>query len=285
MTDAVATFQLQGAPARGRYVRLASDTIDPILKRHDYPRAAAALLGEALALVSLAGALMKSAKALTVQAEGDGPMPLLVAEWRHDGSLRGYARIRNAGAINRVQMSPEALIGRGALALTLDQGPDTDVMQGIVGLDGATLAACAETYFSVSEQTPTRLKLAVGQAVTADGAVWRAGGALIQRVAGDEARGDTSEDWSRAQILFDTLQDDELLDPDLAIDRALYRLFHEEGVRMTPPAPLQDRCSCNADRLGVVLSRYSKEELDDLRDEAGRLRATCQFCSRVYDLD
>jgi molecular chaperone Hsp33 len=284
MNDAVATFQLDGAPVRGRYVRLAAQTIDPILKRHAYPRAAALLLGEALALAALCGALMKSAHALTVQAEGDGPVSLLVAEWRNDGSLRGYARIRDADAIDRMRMAPGDLIGRGALALSLDQGPDMDMMQGIVALDGATLAACAESYFTVSEQTPTRVKLAVGEEVTGEGATWRAGGALIQRVASDQARGDTSEDWSRAQSLFDTLQDDELLDPQLSIDRALYRLFHEDGVRMSPPSLLADRCSCNAERLGVILSRYSPEEIDELRDSAGRLNATCQFCARVYEL-
>lgn len=285
MTDAVATFQLDGAPVRGRYVRLAADTIDPILRRHAYPRAVAMLLGEALALAAMAGALMKSAKTLTVQAEGDGALALLVAEWRADGGVRGYARLRDAARIDRARMAPWELIGAGALALTLDQGPDMDVMQGIVALNGASLAECAQSYFSVSEQTPTAIKLAVGEAVTAQGAVWRAGGALIQRVAADERRGDTQEDWSRAQILFATLRDEELLDPDLPIDRALYRLFHEDGVRMAPPSPLSDRCTCNAERLKAILSRYTPQERDELRDADGRLHATCQFCARVYDLD
>lgn len=285
MQDGVAAFQLDGAPVRGRYVRLGSQTLDPILRRHAYPRAAALLLGEAIALAALVGALLKTAKTLTIQAEGDGPVSLLVAEWREGGAMRGYARITDAARIDRLRMAPRTLIGEGALAITLDQGPDTDVMQGIVALDGATLAECAENYFLTSEQTPTRIKLAVGEVVTAAGGQWRAGGALIQRVAGDAARGDTDEDWSRAQILFDTLQDDELVDPDLSIGQALFRLFHEDGVRMADPAPLIDQCTCNLDRLRAVLSRYTAEELNDLRDEAGGLHATCQFCSRVYDLD
>lgn len=284
MSDTVAAFQLEGAPVRGRYARLGLGSIDPILKRHAYPRAAALVLGEALTLAALAGSLLKSVRTLTIQAEGDGPMPLLVAEWREGGGLRGYARIPAPDAIQAHRLSPAALIGQGALAITLDLGPDADVMQGIVALEGDTLAACAENYFATSEQTPTRIRLAVGEVVTEAGARWRAGGALIQRVAGDDARGETAEDWSRAQILFDTLADDELLDPDLATGAALYRLFHEDGVRMAPPQALDDVCTCNADRLKALLSRYSAEDLHDLRDEDGHLRATCQFCARVYDI-
>jgi molecular chaperone Hsp33 len=282
--DAAATFLMEGAPVRGRYARLGALTLDPILKRHAYPRASALLLGEALALAVLVGSLSKTAQVLTVQAEGDGPMPLLVAEWRAGGAVRGYARIANAAKIDPARMNPASLIGQGALAITVDQGPDADVMQGIVALEGETLADCAQAYFTTSEQTPTRVKLAVGEVISQTGAGWRAGGALIQRVAGDDARGDTAEGWARAKILFETLGDDELLDPALGIGSALYRLFHEDGVRMGEPEALMDRCTCNLERLKAVLARYTPEELDTLRDEDGGLHATCQFCSRVYDL-
>jgi molecular chaperone Hsp33 len=286
MADATLAFLLDGAPVRGRSVQLGADTIDPILRRHNYPRAAAMLLGEALALASLIGSMLKTAHVLTIQAEGDGAMSLLVAEWRKDGGVRGYARIKNAAAIDRPRMAPWELLGAdAALGILLDQGPDTDTLQGIVGLEGASLAECAERYFTVSEQTPTRVKLAVGQLVESDATIWRAGGMLIQRVAADQARGDTDEDWSRAQILFASLTDEELIDPDMAPELAAYRLFHEDGVRVADPMPVQDRCTCNVDRLKAILSRYRREEMDDLRDEAGRLHATCQFCSRMYDLD
>lgn len=285
MRDEAAAFQLDGAPVRGRYVRLGDATVNAILRRHDYPRAAALMLGEALALAALIGSLFKTAQILTIQAEGDGPAPLMVAEWRADGSLRGYARIPDPAQIDRPRMTPMELIGTGALAITLDQGPDMDVMQGIVALEGETLSECAEAYFTTSEQTPTRVKLAVGEVVTADETVWRAGGALIQRVAGDAARGATEEDWSRAQILFATLEDSELIDPDLSIATALFRLFHEDGVRMAEPAELVDRCTCNAERLRAILQRFSEEERESLRDEAGHLEATCQFCARRYVLD
>lgn len=282
------TFQLEGAPVRGRYVRLGADVLDPILKRHDYPRAVALLLGEALALVGLMGALSKSAQVLTLQAEGDGPAGLLVAEWRAGGALRGYARVRDearADLSDGRRRAPWELIGQGALALTIDQGPDMDQMQGIAPLEGATLAECAETYFHQSEQTPTRVKLTVAEDIGPNGAVWVAGGALIQRVAGDETRGFTEDDWDRAQILFATLSDAELADPALEAADALYRLFHEEGVRLSPAAALRDACTCDAGRLTAVLSRFTAEEVREFVEPDGLIHARCQFCARAYLLD
>jgi molecular chaperone Hsp33 len=282
--DAIATFTVDGAPVRGRFARLGAGTLDPVLRRHDYPRPVALLLGEALALAALVGSLLKADGALTVQAEGDGPAPLLVAEHRAGGALRGYARVMTHD-LGEARMAPAALIGAGALTLTLDLGDDTARMQGVVPLEGETLAACAELYFGRSEQTPTRIKLAVAEELSDAGALWRAGGALIQRVAGDEARGFTDEDWSRAQILFDTLTDAELVDPALPIDRALYRLFHEDGVRMTAPTALIDRCTCDAGRLTALLRRFTVEERADLEEDDGLLHARCQFCARLYKLD
>lgn len=284
MSDAVATFTLDGAPVRGRFARLGQAALDPILKRHDYPRPVALLLGEALTLAALVASLLKVEGVLTVQAEGDGPAPLLVAEHRSGGGLRGYARVADAD-LGALPLSPRDLIGAGALTLTLDQGDDTSRMQGVVPLDGDTLSACAELYFERSEQTPTRIKLAVGEELRGEGAVWLSGGALIQRVAGDEARGFTEDDWTRAQLLFATLSDAELVDPALPIDRALYRLFHEDGVRMTDPAPLVDRCTCDKHRLAALLKRFTAEEKADLIEPDGMLHARCQFCARQYEID
>lgn len=282
--DAIATFTLDGAPARGRFARVGAGVIDPILRRHDYPRPVALLLGEALTLAALIGSLLKSDGALTVQAEGNGPAPLVVAEHRSGGHLRAYARVASHD-LGDARLPPRAIIGEGALTLTLDLGDDTARMQGVVPLEGDTLADCAELYFERSEQTPTRIKLAVAEELSSAGSTWRAGGALIQRVAGDEARGFTEEDWSRAQILFLSLTDAELVDPALPVDRALYRLFHEDGVRMTPPTALLDRCTCDADRLTALLRRFTAEEVADLEEADGLLHARCQFCARLYRID
>ncbi len=285
--DLVASFSLDAAPVRGRVVRLGQGALDPILHRHDYPRPAAMLLGEALTLAALVGSLLKTEGRLVVQAQGEGLVPLLVAE-HTSGGLRGYARLAEGAGeklagVNRVP--PRDLLGGGTLVLTLDQGGGKTAYQGVVPLDGDTLAACAENYFRVSEQTDTGIRLAVGELTHATGHMqWRAGGVLMQRVAGDYARGDTAEDWSRASHLFATLTDTELIDPALDVDRLLYRLFHEEGVRMAAPDVLEDRCTCNEHRLAKVMAQFPKQELLDLVEPDGFLHARCQFCSRDYQI-
>jgi molecular chaperone Hsp33 len=285
--DFVAPFTLDGAPALGRAVRLGAATIDPILARHAYPRPVALLLGEALALAALIRSLLKVDGRVTIQAEGDGPVSLLVAE-RSERGLRGYARLA-PDAAERLgvdhALAPAALIGQGALAITLDIGPDADQRQGIVALDGDTLAACAEAYFDRSEQTPTRLRLAVVEEWSPAGSHWTAGGVLIQRVAADDVRGDTEEGWRTAEVLFDTLTDHELADPALPMDQLLFRLFHELGVRRGEMTAVADFCPCDRGRLAALLSRFTAEEISDLIEPDGNLHAKCQFCARLYLID
>jgi molecular chaperone Hsp33 len=247
----------------------------------------ALLLGEALALAALIRSLLKIDGRVTIQAEGNGPVSLLVAE-RSEGGLRGYARLA-PDAAERLgvdyALAPGALIGQGALAITLDVGPDADQRQGIVALDGETLAACAEAYFERSEQTPTRLHLAVVEEWSPSGSRWTAGGVLIQRVAADAARGDTEEAWRTAELLFETLTDHELADPALPMDRLLFQLFHELGVRRGEMTALADFCPCDRDRLATLLARFTAEEIADLIEPDGNLHAKCQFCARTYLID
>jgi molecular chaperone Hsp33 len=273
---------------RGRIARLSTRALNPILHRHDYPRPVALLLGEALTLAAIVGSLLKPEARLVVQAQGQGLVPLLVAE-HGAGGLRGYARLAEgaksklAGA-NRIP--PAELLGAGNLVLTLDLGDEAPPFQGVVPLEGETLAQCAENYFRVSEQTDTAIRLAVGEVMSRDApAQWRAGGVLMQRLAGDQARGDTEEDWNRASILFATVTDEELIDPALGADRLLYRLFHEEGVRMGDVTLLEDRCTCSEERLTNVMRQFPPNELLDLIEPDGKLHARCQFCAREYLID
>ncbi|HRO02082.1 MAG TPA: Hsp33 family molecular chaperone HslO [Terricaulis sp.] len=295
--DLVAPFSLDHAPVRGRIARL-GPAVNAILRRHDYPRPVALLLGEALTLAALVGSLLKSDGRLIVQAQGQGPAPLLVAECGANGALRGYARMAEgaAEALRREnRLPPDALLGAGNLVMTLDLGGDAKPYQGMVALDGDTLAACAERYFLSSEQTETRIALAVGEVFGEGAPLWRAqeaipihaapGGALLQRIAADDARGDPAEDWSRATILFGTVKDEELIDPDLGADRVLYRLFHEEGVRMSEGVAVTDQCTCTQERLTKVMQQFPREELRDLIEPDGLLHAKCQFCAREYRLE
>lgn len=283
LDDFAAPFALDAAPVRGRVARLGAGALDPILRRHDYPRPVAMLLGEALSLAALVGSLLKVDGRLVLQAQGEGPVSLLVAEYNPGGGLRGYARLASTQSISAEQrLPPASLLGAGNLVLTLDRGEDEAPYQGVVALDGETLAACAESYFRVSEQTDTRVALAVGEVVAAQGGCWRGGGVLMQRIAGDAARGETNEDWTRASMLFSTLTDAELLDPDLSAERLLYRLFHEEGVRMGERGALLDRCTCTEERLTRVMRQFPAAEIEDLIEPDGLLHARCQFCARTY---
>jgi molecular chaperone Hsp33 len=286
--DIVAPFQIERQPVRGRIVRL-GPAINEVLTRHDYPEPVANLLGEACALAALVGASLKFEGRLIVQAQGSGPVSFVVADYDTSGALRGYClfdRDRVAEACSGfVRPGAGALLGGGVFIMTIDQGPQMDRYQGVTAIEGETLALCAETYFAQSEQTPTRVRLAVGQADVGEGLNWRAGGLLIQNIAEDDARGPTKEAWTRAQALFETLGEDELIDPTLAGERLLYRLFHEEGVRLFPPKPLSGFCRCSRDKIVGMLRTFPQQEREEMAEPDGQIRVTCEYCSRVYALE
>ncbi len=285
--NAVAPFAIEGAPVRGRLARLGG-AIDEILTRHDYPEAVANLLGEACTLAALVGSNLKFEGRLIVQAQGDGPVAYVVADYDSDGGLRGYCRY-DAERVAEVSTGfarpgAKTLLGTGAFVMTLDQGPDTARHQGITPIEGETFALCAETYFAQSEQTPTRVRLAVGQADNGEGLRWRAGGMLIQAVAGDDARGSTDDAWTRTQAFFETIGEDELIDPSLSSETLLFRLFHEDGVRLFESKALTAFCRCSHDRIGALLGQFPPEERLDMVEADGKIRVTCEYCARTYAL-
>jgi molecular chaperone Hsp33 len=263
--------------------------VDDILNRHAYPEPVANLLGEACALAALVGSSLKFEGRLIVQAQGDGPVAYVVCDYDTEGSLRGYCRYdadRVAEASKGfVRPGARTLLGEGVFVMTIDQGPDSERYQGITAIEGETLALCAERYFDQSEQTPTRVRLAVAQIATEDGFAWRAGGMLIQNIAEDEARGSTRDVWERAQALFETLGEDELVDPTVSSELLLYRLFHEDGVRLFEPRPLRAFCRCSQDRILGVLQSFGADERTGMVEADGKIRVTCEYCSRVYEIE
>ena len=285
--DLAAAFQIEGWPVRGRIVRL-GQTIDTILSAHAYPEPVAALLGEACALAALVGSSLKFEGRLIVQAQGDGPVRYVVADYDTDGQMRGYCRFDEAevAAASQGFARPGArsLLGQGVFVMTLDRGPDFERTQGITPIEGESLSLAAEHYFQQSEQIPTRVRLAVGSVVTDEGVGWRAGGALIQLIAGDEARGSTEEAWDRSRALFQTLADDELLDPTITPEVLLFRLFHEDGVRLEDARTLVAQCRCSRERIAGVLTSFDPAERADMVEADGRIRVTCEYCATVYDL-
>ncbi len=286
--DVVAPFQVEGEPVRGRIVRLGA-AVDEVLTRHAYPEAVANLLGEACALAALVGASLKFDGRLIIQAQGDGPVAYVVADYDTSGALRGYCRFdadRVADASRGfVRPGAGALLGGGTFIMTVDQGPDMDRYQGVTPIEGETLALCAETYFAQSEQTPTRVRLAVGQADVGEGPRWRAGGILIQNIAEDQARGSTAEAWTTAQAHFETIGEDELIDPTVPSATLLWRLFHEDGVRVFEPKALTGFCRCSREKIVNMLASFPPEERVEMVEPDGRIHVTCEYCSRVYELE
>lgn len=283
--DLVGAFQIEGEPVRGRLVRLGA-SIDEILSGHAYPEPVANLLGECCALAALVGSSLKFDGRLIVQAQGSGPVRYVVADYDTSGALRGYCRFdpdevgKAAGGFARP--GARTLLGDGVFIMTVDQGPAMDRYQGVTAIEGETLALCAEQYFAQSEQTPTRVRLAVGQSDVGTGLTWRAGGVLIQNIAEDVARGSTEEAWERTQALFETIGEDELIDPMLPSNTLLWRLFHEDGVRVFEDKPLRAFCRCSRDRILTVLRSFGPEEQAEMVEPDGQIHVTCEYCSRVY---
>ncbi|MGH7040396.1 MAG: Hsp33 family molecular chaperone HslO, partial [Stellaceae bacterium] len=289
--DLVQPFRIDPFALRGRLVRL-GPAIDRILSQHDYPEPVAALLGEAITLaVVLAGAL-KYDGVFTLQTKGDGPVRLMVADVSTAGALRGYAQYDAAkleralaGAGTAAAPVPR-LVGSGYIAFTVDQGEETDRYQAIVELAGATLAECAQHYFRQSEQVQAGIKLSVGRAGA--GGSWRAGGLMLERVPPEGGRAlvadDVADAWRRAMVLMSLATQEELVDPDLAPHGLLYRLFHEDGVRVYRTHPLEARCRCSRERVEGILRVFPQSDLDEMKQDAVTT-VTCEFCNARYTFD
>ncbi len=290
--DLVQPFQIDASGLRGRLVRL-GPLLDKILTRHAYPEPVAGLLGEAIALAAALAGALKYDGVFTLQTKGDGPVHLLVADVTSAGAVRGYAqfdaaKLAKAVAQGEVAGSVPRLLGAGHLAFTVDQGEHTDRYQGIVELQGASLADCAHHYFRQSEQVEAGLKVAVARVADAEGVTrWRGGSLMVQRLPdeGDAARREAAEDgWRRAVILMSSSTSAELVDAALAPEALLFRLFHEDGVRVYRPQDLAARCRCSRERVERVLRMLPADELAEMK-VAGRITVTCQFCSADYGFD
>ncbi|HTI86566.1 MAG TPA: Hsp33 family molecular chaperone HslO [Alphaproteobacteria bacterium] len=285
--DFVLPFHLEGAAVSGRLVRL-GPSADAILSRHDYPAPIAALLGETLALsVGLAGAL-KYDGVFTLQTKGNGPVSFLVADVTSEGNLRGYAqfdpeRVPADAPVRPEGQSVPTWLGAGHLAFTVDQGSNTERYQGIVALEGSTLAECAHHYFRQSEQVETAIKVAVDRAPGG----WRAAALFLQRLPAAGGAKEAADDrWLEALSLMATVTGAELADFALAPNDLLFRLFHEKGVRVYPAKEkeLHDRCRCSEERVVTMLRSFPRAEIESLKKD-GHVEVVCEFCRREYRFD
>src|SRR5687767_2557406 len=284
--DAATGFAIPGRNARGRIVRV-GPVLDHILSAHDYPAPIARILSEALVLTALLGAMLKEAGGqLTLQAQTEaGIVDLLVCDYR-DGELRGYVRFDAARLAAQASLpSLFALFGKGYLAITFDQAATRERYQGIVPLEGDSLAEAAQHFFSQSEQIPSLVRLAVNDT----GHV--AGGILLQHLPeGEEgrdrihARLDHPE-WEHVRILAETVRANELVDQELPLENLLWRLFHEEEeVRVLTSVPLSKGCRCTFEYVRDVIARFGAEEREQMVDDDGFISVDCEFCSRVFPI-
>lgn len=283
--DSAVGFALPSRHARGRLVRL-GPVLEEILSAHAYPAPIAHVLGEALALTALLGATLKDAGGqLTLQAQTEnGIVDLLVADYK-GGELRGYVRFdrERLAAEPGAHPSLEALFGKGYLAITFDQSATAERYQGIVPLEGESLADAVEHFFSQSEQIPSLVRIAV------DDSGHIAGGILLQHLPeGEEGRERLHTrldhpEWDHVRILGETVRAGELTDPSLPLEDLLWRLFHdEEEVRLLSTTPLARVCRCNEAHIRAVLARFPADERAEMADEEGMISVDCEFCSTVY---
>jgi molecular chaperone Hsp33 len=297
--DTVLPFEIGSLDLRGRLTRL-GPVLDEILNKHDYPPAVGKLLGEAIVLATLLGSALKFDGRFILQTQTDGPVSLLIVDFQAPDRIRAYARF-DAAKLTPGLSSGE-LLGHGHLAMTIDQGPDMSRYQGLVALEGGDLEDAAHEYFLRSEQIPTRVRLAVGEEWRGGEGPkhhWRAGGMLLQflpkapeRAQRDLAPGDAPEGadpetiaeddaWVEGQSLIATVEDVELIDPELSGERLLYRLFHERGVRVFSTLPLRAQCSCSRDAVSSMLQSFTPQDRADMvKDD--KVVVTCEFCSSVY---
>ena len=290
--DFVLPFDIAKAGVRGRLVRLDAASARA-LGAHVLPEPAARVAGEMVALGALLGTALKLDGRLTIQTKGDGPLDLVTADYygadenRHRG-VRGYARLDAERFAALDAQVFDKLAGKGALAITIEPRLGGKTYQGIVELSPEGIGASAETYFAQSEQLPTVIRLAAAPLYVAGdpNPHWRAGGLMLQMTPeaakqGNETR---SDDWERLSLLLKTVEDLELVDTSLAPETLLWRLFHEDEVRVQPPEPVIFRCDCDTARITQVLRRYAPEEREGLADPDGIIRARCEFCGKNHEI-
>lgn len=306
--ELVIPFQLDGADVRGRIARL-DRLLAEVLEQHDYPDQVCELIAEAATLTALIGQTVKLRWKLSLQIRGDGPIRMIATDYYGPTDEGAPARIRAYASIDREGLAvstatPFENIGKGMFAVLIDQGPDMTPYQGITPLAGGSLSKCAETYFAQSEQLPTRFHVILGQSThDKSGPHWRAGGIMLQHMpkasplaeeatgeggllqAQDLLHGDDGENWSRVNILLDSVEVTEMIGPHVTPPVLLHRLFHEETPRLFDAQPVRFGCNCSAEKVRNTMSIYSAKDIAKMTAENGMVTADCQFCGAHYELE
>lgn len=280
LEDIIQPFDIEGLGVMGRLVRL-GPALDAILAPHDYPAPVKRLLAETITLAATLSSVLKFDGIFTLQAQAKGPVSLLLADITSEGALRAYARF-DPDRLPHTEVSEapvKDLLGEGYLAFTVDQGPETDRYQGITELVGETLAECADTYLRQSEQLESAIMVCSRAEPFSSSAL------MLQRLPGDGGVGTkpaTAEGaWEKAVVLMQSMTAGELLDPSLSASNLLYRLYHQDGVRVYPQKGLYQKCRCSAEKVARTLKSFPKSEIEDMATD-GAVTVTCEFCRADY---
>lgn len=307
--DTVLPFQLDASDIRGRVARL-DGVLEQVLKQHDYPPLIEGLVAEMALLTALIGQTVKLRWKLSLQVRGSGPARLIATDYYGPTEDGQPARIRAYASYDAERLEenadPFSQIGQGYFAILIDQGQGMTPYQGITPIAGGSLSSCAQTYFAQSEQIPTRFALSYGLSqLPGQGSHWRAGGVMLQHmpkasphVSGEGGSGegglleaadildaDEGENWNRANLLLDTVEDLELIGPTVAPTDLLVRLFHQEQPRVYDAQAVKFGCSCSEDKVRQSLSIYSAKEIRTMVTDEGTVTADCQFCGSHYVFD
>jgi molecular chaperone Hsp33 len=275
-------FMLESSGIRGRCVRL-NEEVHTILTSNKYPASVAQLLGELLILVTMLGSLLKLKGMVSIQAQGDGAIGFISADYTDAGHLRGYAHLRDKKFMQgidtkeRGQQDITKLFGKGFLVITIETHEDTPY-QAIVPLEGKSLTECIASYFRQSDQ----LDVAIEVAAKKVGKQWQAGGIVLQRIPSEGGKNKAlqkEEDWNNATILLSSVTDAELIDDTLPLDSLLYRLFHADGVRIFDAHKLKAHCRCTRERMSNALKTLSPSEIENMKVK-GIITMSCHFCNR-----
>jgi molecular chaperone Hsp33 len=279
-SDQIVPFQLVQSGLRGRFVRLGS-TLDDILGKHDYPPPVANLVAEAATLASLMGSMLKDDGMFTLQAKGNGPISLLVADYTADGGLRAYAAFNGEG-LSTVPNTFADLLGTGYLAFTVDRGGKADRYQGVVEIAGDTLCSATEHYFLQSEQIHTHLRYFAGPA----GAPWQTAAICLQTMPPENPSESLGlerlpDGWDEALALTHTLTAPEALGAHMHMHDILYRLFHEGGVKAYETVHVRHQCRCSLERAERAVTTLSEAEAEEFADNRAVV-VKCEFCNSSY---
>ena len=292
--DNCVAFHIDNGAFRGRLVRM-NEVINTILNKHKYPLPVSAVLAEAVVLAAMLASNLKYKGLFTLQTQSNGPVSLLVVDVTSEGKIRAYARFDEQRLVHSQQLrktdgqiepAPH-LMGEGHLAFTVDQGPDTELYQGVVDLQGKTMSELALRYFKQSEQIDTWLQLYL-KAPEGDSQSWQAAGLMLQKlpeIGGKIQDGDDlTAQWEEAIVFAESLREDEIFDAELSSAELLHRLFHANNLVISKSIDYSFGCRCSREKLLNTLSGFSPEEIESMV-EKNKITAECSFCSEKYSFD